>query len=319
MFDQDKFANILKKINENYNTMTDFGKSASFDRTYISKYINKKLNNPPTPKILEKVAKASKGITTYSELMDICGYLDIPSRKSIKKRIYDANKSEIIQHNFSNNEQKIIEDYLISDSSDSDYNEKFNRFESLLYSLDEDKKNFLLEFCPKILLNASHELINFSDTIDSVFDKSNQIFEKTLCLDELGNSVIPIPILGTVKAGYNYLAQENWIGTVDVETSLVGDGKGYFALKVHGDSMFPVFMEDDIVIVKQQNDFENGDIVVAIINGDEATIKKGKKSDNSILLQPLNTNYEPLIFTYDQMKTIPVTIVGIVKQLKREF
>lgn len=83
--------------------------------------------------------------------------------------------------------------------------------------------------------------------------------------------------------------------------------------------MSPVLIEDDIVIIKKQDDFENGDIVVAIINGDEATIKKGKKSENSILLQPLNTNYEPLIFTYDEMKIIPVTIVGIVKQLKREF
>lgn len=138
-------------------------------------------------------------------------------------------------------------------------------------------------------------------------------------VDELGNSVIPIPILGTVKAGYDYLAQENWIGTIDVETSLVGNGKDYFALKVHGNSMSPVLIEDDIVIIKKQNDFENGDIVVAIINGDEATIKKGKKSDSSILLQPLNTAYEPLIFTYDEMKTIPVTIIGIVKQLKREF
>lgn len=138
-------------------------------------------------------------------------------------------------------------------------------------------------------------------------------------VDELGNSVIPIPILGTVKAGYDYLAQENWIGTVDVETSLVGNGKDYFALKVHGNSMSPTLIEDDIVVIKKQNDFENGDIVVAIINGDEATIKKGKKSDSSILLQPLNTAYEPLIFTYDEMKTIPVTIIGIVKQLKREF
>ena len=149
--------------------------------------------------------------------------------------------------------------------------------------------------------------------------KKSDLVENKEKVDRLGNPVVSIPILGTVKAGYNYLAQENWIGTVDVEASLVGDGKGYFALKVHGDSMFPVFMEDDIVIVKQQNDFENGDIVVAIINGDEATIKKGKKSDNSILLQPLNTNYEPLIFTYDQMKTSPGTIVGIVKQVKREI
>lgn len=83
--------------------------------------------------------------------------------------------------------------------------------------------------------------------------------------------------------------------------------------------MAPVFVEDDIVIVKKQDDFENGDIVVALVNGEEATIKKGKKGDNSILLQPLNPNYEPLIFTYDEMKTIPVTIIGIVKQLKRDF
>jgi repressor LexA len=145
-----------------------------------------------------------------------------------------------------------------------------------------------------------------------------------MCLDEneidcLGNPVTSIPILGTVKAGYDYLAQENWIGTIDVETSLVGNGNEYFALKVHGDSMSPVLIEDDIVIIKKQNDFENGDIVVAIINGNEATIKKGKKSDSSILLQPLNSAYEPLIFTKEEMKTIPVTIIGIVKQLKREF
>lgn len=137
-------------------------------------------------------------------------------------------------------------------------------------------------------------------------------------LDELGNPVVPVPILGIVKAGYNYLAQENWIGTVDIDKKLFDSGE-LFALKVHGDSMSPVLIENDIVIVRKQNDFENGDIVVAIINSDEATIKKGKKSDKSILLQPLNTEYEPLIFTHDEMKTIPVEIVGVVKQLKREF
>ena len=138
-------------------------------------------------------------------------------------------------------------------------------------------------------------------------------------VDELGNSVIPIPILGTVKAGYDYLAQENWIGTIDVETSLVGNGEDYFALKVHGDSMSPSLIENDIVIVKKQNDFENGNIVVAIINGNEATIKRGKKSETGILLQPLNTAYEPLIFTNEEIKNIPVLIVGVVKQLKREY
>lgn len=137
-------------------------------------------------------------------------------------------------------------------------------------------------------------------------------------IDELGNLVVSIPVLGIVKAGYDFLAQENWIGTVDVDQKLAEGGE-FFALKVHGNSMFPTLMEDDIVIIKKQDDFENGDIVVAIVNGEEATIKKGKKSEAGILLQPLNNDYEPLIFSYDEMKSIPVTIIGVVKQLKREF
>lgn len=137
-------------------------------------------------------------------------------------------------------------------------------------------------------------------------------------IDELGNPVKEVPILGVVKAGYNYLAQENWIGTIDINKKLAETGE-FFALKIHGDSMSPVFIEGDTVVVKKQDDFESGDIVVALINGDEATVKKGKKSENSILLQPLNTNYEPLIFTSEEMKTIPVKIIGIVKKLDREF
>lgn len=115
--------------------------------------------------------------------------------------------------------------------------------------------------------------------------------DREIKTDILGNPVVSLPLLGTVKAGYNYLAQENWIGTVDVETSLVGDGKDYFALKVKGDSMAPVFIEDDIVIIKKQNDCENNDFAVVIINGDEGTLKKIKKTDSGIILQPLNPAY----------------------------
>ena len=77
MFDKVKFAEIISKINSTYDTMTEFSKKANFDRTYISKYINQKLNNPPTPKILKKLADASNNITTYEELMEVCGYIDI--------------------------------------------------------------------------------------------------------------------------------------------------------------------------------------------------------------------------------------------------
>lgn len=64
--------------------------------------------------------------------------------------------------------------------------------------------------------------------IDLIEDEKKNKYK----IDNLGNSVSPINILGTVKAGYDYLAQENIIGTIDVETSLVGNGEEYFALKV---------------------------------------------------------------------------------------
>lgn len=173
------------------------------------------------------------------------------------------------------------------------------------------------EMAPKIsTVKYASEIFSVNPLWLMGYDTSK--YRNTEKTDKLGNPIVSIPLLGIVKAGYDYLANENWIGTVNIDKKLAENGN-FFALKIHGDSMSPVLIEDDIVIIKKQNDFENGDIVVAIINGDEATIKKGKKSNNTILLQPFNTDYEPLIFSYDEMKTIPVTIVGVVKQLKREF
>lgn len=138
-------------------------------------------------------------------------------------------------------------------------------------------------------------------------------------LNKLENAVSKVPLLSTLKVGDDYMSQKNWECMIEVDRNIIKDGSDYFALKIKGDSMSPILIEDDIVIIKKQEDFENGNLVVTSVNGDEATIKKGKKNDNSILLQPLNTNYEPLIFTYPEMETIPITIFGIVKQLKREF
>ena len=172
------------------------------------------------------------------------------------------------------------------------------------------------DMAPKIpTVKYASEIFNVNPLWLMGYDVPMKINNK---IDELGNPVVEVPILGTVKAGYDYLAQENWIGNIDISKKLAETGE-FFALKIHGDSMFPVFVENDTVVVRKQDDFENGDIVVALINGEEATVKKGKKSDNSILLQPLNTNYEHLIFTKEEMKTIPVKIIGIVKKLDREF
>lgn len=132
------------------------------------------------------------------------------------------------------------------------------------------------------------------------------------------NQELKIPVLGVVKAGYNWLADENVIGYVSVNDKTL-KGNGFFAVQVKGISMVPEIYEGDIAIVKKQNDFENGDYVVALINGDEATIKKAYKNDTGLLLRPANNSVEPLIFTKEDIETLPVTIIGVVYNITRSF
>lgn len=97
MFDKNKFAQILKNINETYNSQRDFSTKSGINRTYLSQYMNMKLEEPPKPKILEKLANASNGITTYAELMFVCGYTNNYMSNSdfnIKNLIFNKKLSD---------------------------------------------------------------------------------------------------------------------------------------------------------------------------------------------------------------------------------
>lgn len=76
MFDKNKFSEILNKIYKSYDNQRLFAEATNVNRGYLSRYINKKIDSPPTPKILAGIANASKGITSYEELMQICGYTE---------------------------------------------------------------------------------------------------------------------------------------------------------------------------------------------------------------------------------------------------
>lgn len=79
MFNKIKFAHILKKVSETYENQREFAEKSKVNRTYLSQYINLKLDTPPTPKILEKIAESSNKITNYNDLMFICGYIGFPT------------------------------------------------------------------------------------------------------------------------------------------------------------------------------------------------------------------------------------------------
>ena len=128
----------------------------------------------------------------------------------------------------------------------------------------------------------------------------------------------PIPILGTVKAGYDYLAQENIIDYIPFKVN-GSDKENYYALNVVGDSMEPLFDNGDTVIVHKQDDFENGDNCVVLINGNEATVKKVYKGTNGIELKAVNPYYPPKIFTKEEIRDLPIQVIGVVEKSIRNF
>ena len=73
----------------------------------------------------------------------------------------------------------------------------------------------------------------------------------------------------------------------------------------------------DIVIIKKQNDCENNEVAVVIINGDEGTLKRVKKTEQGIILQPFNSVYGPVMFTNEEIKDKPVVIAGVFHELRR--
>ena len=129
---------------------------------------------------------------------------------------------------------------------------------------------------------------------------------------------VKIPVLGTVKAGYDYLAQENIIDYIAFKVNGT-DKENYYALNVVGDSMEPLFDDGDTVIVHKQDDFENGDNCVVLINGNEATVKKVYKGNTGIELKAVNPYYPPKIFTKEEIRNLPVKVIGVVEKSIRNF
>lgn len=129
---------------------------------------------------------------------------------------------------------------------------------------------------------------------------------------------IKIPVLGHVAAGVPIEAVEEIIDTEEITEELARTGS-FFGLKIHGDSMEPRMCEGDVVIVRQQNDADSGDVVIALINGDDATCKRLRKYRDGIELISNNPSYEPMFFSNEDIEKKPVRIIGKVVELRGKF
>lgn len=129
---------------------------------------------------------------------------------------------------------------------------------------------------------------------------------------------VQINVLGRVAAGIPIDAVEEIIDTEEIPEEMARTGD-FFGLQIHGDSMEPRMCEGDVVIVRQQDDADSGDIVIALVNGHDATCKRLVKYAGGISLISLNSKYEPMMYSNEDIEELPVKIIGKVVELRGKF
>lgn len=135
---------------------------------------------------------------------------------------------------------------------------------------------------------------------------------------KLDDEPVQIRVLGKVAAGVPIEAVEDVIGEETISKKMAETGD-YFGLRISGDSMEPTIHHGSIVIVRQQDDVENGDIAIVIVNGEDATCKKIEKFENGIMLVPMNKAYEEKFYANEEIEKLPVRIIGKVVESRTKF
>lgn len=170
------------------------------------------------------------------------------------------------------------------------------KIEKGLVDLQQSK----IELFAKALGTSARELVGWDDN------------------ENVNQKGVQIKVYGRVAAGIPIEMIEDIIDTEEIPEEMARTGE-FFGLQIHGDSMEPRMKEGDIVIVRQQDDAESGDIVIATVNGTDATCKRLRKYRDGIELISTNPSYEPLFFSNEEIETKPVRIIGRVMELRAKF
>lgn len=149
--------------------------------------------------------------------------------------------------------------------------------------------------------------------------------EYLLGWDEMPKNVIPIsdvpivqiPVIGRVAAGVSCFADNNIVDYEPVLSTDISSVEKYAFLRVIGDSMYPVFMEGDLVLVQVQESIDSGTYAVVTVDNEDGVIKRVVYGADFIELQSVNPMYPPRRFENEDIMRI--RIFGVVKEVKRKF
>ena len=131
--------------------------------------------------------------------------------------------------------------------------------------------------------------------------------------DTQDSALVEIPLLGKIAAGSPIAALEDHSNTLPIPQAMLGRGE-YFALTIEGDSMIEAgILDGDVALIERTDTAQSGEIVVALINQEEATLKRLRRKAQSIALEPANPAYKTRIFGFDQIK-IQGRLKGLIRQ-----
>jgi len=148
-------------------------------------------------------------------------------------------------------------------------------------------------------------------------EKSDLVEEKTIDANRKSMGY-RIPVFGVVAAGIPIEAIESVIDWEEIPDEMAHQGE-FFGLKVRGDSMEPKISQGDVLIIRKQESADSGDLVIATVNGTDATCKRLKLVKGGLMLISNNPAYEPMFFTSEEVQTKPVQIIGKVVELRSKF
>lgn len=128
-----------------------------------------------------------------------------------------------------------------------------------------------------------------------------------------------IPVYASISCGNPFVANEDIYDFEDIDIALKSQGE-HFGLLCRGNSMSPEFKDGDVAIIRKQSDVDSGQVAAVRINGDEATLKIVKKSDQGITLVAINPDvFLPRFYSNDEIINLPVEIIGRVIENRRKY
>ena len=138
-------------------------------------------------------------------------------------------------------------------------------------------------------------------------------------LPDLERETALIPILGSVRAGYDNFAEENREGYVSVDDRLKAMHPDAYVLNVKGDSMEPEICHGDMVICLPDVEVKSGDVAIVCVNGDIGTVKRVRFEGNGLTLVPANPHYKKLHYSAEDVETYPVSVQSKVIEVRHKY